>query len=177
MGINTTNFKFTSMKKLLYSFCFLSLFACKKSANHTVEIYLLKSFSVNTDTSTPFRLISIVDPVLETTPLIANSDIKSYTKATSTFSLNKDINDQLKGFGNNTGFAVVVDQKPVYYGRFHPLYMSSMTLGIATIDPILSGNSVPVSFITIDDQPAMKTMDKRNDAVLLNAFDATGRLK
>ncbi len=66
----------------------------------------------------------------------------------------------------------------MYYGRVHPAYLSSMTLGLATIDPILNDDyELIMRYVNIDQMPILQQLDKRNDERLLRALRETGRLR
>lgn len=167
-----------AMKWIL--FLLLPLFAlagCRKNGDAKVEIYLLRSYVTQNDPSNP-GLVSISNAVLEDTPFIRNEEIKNYDKQARSFRLYTNIKPDIQTFGPDKAFAVTVNNEPVYYGRVHPAYLSSMTLGLATIDPILNGDyELIMRYVLIDQMPILQQLDKRNDDRLLRAFRETGRLR
>jgi hypothetical protein len=167
------------MRCLLYCLLLLTLLAgCEKEHGQRVDIYLLRSFTVQTNSSHNPPLLSITGAVLEESPLVADGDIAYYNQATATFHLRKDIPSVIRSYGGDKAFAVTVDGKPVYYGRFHPSYLSSITFGLATIDPIfISGRELPVRFQSLQGSPALELLDLRNDKRLMDALKASGRLR
>jgi len=166
------------MKNLLYFACILFLFSCKKEgANSRVDIYLLKSFSINTDqTTTPYTQ-NISNAVLEDMPFVKNEDIDSYEEQTSTFILKKDIKELVKNYGSDKAFAVTIDNKPVYYGKFHSIILSSMMIGLPTIVQELTTNSLKINYIYLGQSADLKRLDKRNDQSILKVLKASHRLR
>lgn len=151
--------------------------SCKKSYNNSVEIYLLKSFTVNSVSLGQHTVPVIKDAVLENTPLVKNTDILSYNTSDYTFSLKKAIPEALKNVMQLTAFAVVVNKQPVYYGYIRPLYLSSIVFGIATIMPgFPSEHQLRIGFFYIDNAN-MEAFDQRNTPSLINALKADNRLK
>ena len=163
----------------LFSLIFILLLSCKKEHNGPeVDIYMLQSFSLNINQATNPATISISNAVLAETPLVADHDIRSYTRSTTTFNLRKDIKSTIQNYGPDKAFAVTVDKQVVYYGKFHPAYLSSITFGLATIDPIFySNNELKIHFAAIDGNSNLQQLDKRNDTLIINALSATGRLR
>jgi hypothetical protein len=155
------------------------LFAgCKKEGGAKVDIYVLQSFSRTVNTSVSPATISIANAVLASTPLVANEDIAHYQKATATFGLKKNIKALIKDFGPDKAFAVTVNGDPVYFGQFHPAYLSSIAFGVATIDPVLYNNKeLTIYFATVQGSAVLQALDKRNDNRLLTALKETGRLQ
>lgn len=172
------SFQTPAMKWILFLFIsLLAITGCRKNGDAKVEIYLLRSYITQTDPSNP-GLVSINNAVLEDTPFIRNEEIKSYDKQARSFRLYTNIKQDIQGYGADKAFAVTVNNDPVYYGRFHPAYLSSMTLGLATIDPILNGeNELIMRYVFIDQMPVLQQLDKRNDQRLLRALRETGRLR
>jgi hypothetical protein len=110
--------------------------------------------------------------------LVRDKDISYYARSTATFKLKKDIQAVIKNYDGSKAFAVTVDRKPVYFGRFHPSYLASLTLGLATMDPFLnSNNELMVNFVAIEGNNDLLLLDKRNDHRIINAFEASGRLR
>lgn len=168
------------MRKIfLFSLTLILFVGCKKEErNLRIDIYLLKSFTATVDQSTTPVTVSITNAVLDDTPLVADQDIQSYTKATTTFTLKKDIQTIIQNYGTDKAFAVMVNNQPVYYGMFHPLYLSSMTFGVATIAPGLSNkNGLKIDFILTEGNDVLQQLDKRNDERIINALKATNRLR
>lgn len=167
------------MKRLFYCCVLLLLFSgCKKKSTDKIEIYMLQSFVVRTEPATSPPTITITNAVLSTTPLVADNEIEFYTKSTTTFKLKTDIKPIIQNYSTDKGFAVVVNGQPVYYGQFHPAYLSSISFGIATIDPTLfSNNELKIDFPTITGNATLQQYDKRNDPLLINALSASGRLR
>jgi hypothetical protein len=160
---------------LLASVLFLG---CKKDRDSRVDIFLLKSFTVVNDPSTSPAAVRITNAELESSPLVSDQDIASYKLATTTFTLKKDIKPIIKDFGADKAFAVTVNRQPVYFGLFHPSYLSSMSIGIATIDPFLyNNNELPIQFVNLTGVAVLHPLDKRNDDMIINAFKASNRLR
>ena len=154
------------------------LMSCKKEHTSNVEIYMLTSFSVDIDQTTYPATLTISDPILDEKPLVADRDIIYYEKSSTTFWLRNDIKPLIKDYGANKGFAITVDKKPVYFGIFYPLYLSSIPFGLATISPLISGsNDLQINFSMIDGSSDLQQLDKRNDPTLLNALKESNRLK
>ena len=170
--------KTPAMRRIIVLIFSLAIFAgCKKEGGAKVEIYLLKSYSVDTVQGNP-SWVSIKNAVLDIAPFVRNEDIIYYDQLIHMFKLNRDILPIIKDYGPDKAFAVTVNGEPIYYGHFHPAYMSSITVGVATIDPIIFyHNELTISFVTILQSPALQLLDKRNDLRILNAFRATGRLR
>lgn len=139
---------------------------------------MVKSFNTVNNSSQPGpAATSLTDVVLETFPLVSNDDIAYYTKSTTTFKLRKDIGTTIYNYAGDKAFAVVVDDVPVYYGLFRPGYYSSIVFGIASIDPILyNDKNLKIEFVKLTPDP-FTALDKRNDDRLINALQATGRLR
>jgi hypothetical protein len=166
------------MKKIFYVFCIISLASCKKEGwNSQVEIYPLKSYTSNINQSTSPYTISISNAVPEETAFVNNEEIRYYDKNSNTFKLTVNIKERIKNFKEDKGFVVTVDKKPVYYGRFHPSYLSSLTVGVATIDPIMTTDDVKINYVFIDGSKDLQLLDKRNDENILQVLKASRRLK
>src|SRR5688572_21839900 len=115
----------------------VGIIGCNKDhdqSKNKVEIYLLESFSTVDNATTP-EAIAITDAKLEKKPLVANNDIEYYEQAQYLFKLKKNTKPLIKDFSKDRGFAVTVNDETVYYGLFHPTFLSSITFGVATIDP------------------------------------------
>jgi hypothetical protein len=166
------------MKSFLNLVIFLMAMAgCRKNGAAKVEIYLLQSYTTETNPANP-NIISINNAVLQDTPFVRDDEIRYYDQGARTFWIRTNIKQDVQTFGPDKAFAVTVNNVPVYYGRVHPAYLSSMTIGIATIDPILTGtNDLQMRYVFIDQMPQLQQLDKRNDPQILNAFRATGRLR
>lgn len=167
------------MRKLLfYSLIALLASACRKEPRSRVELYLLQSFNRTVDLSVAPGVTQISNAVLAGSPLVADKDIAWYSAVNKTFGLKKDISSQLKDYGPDKAFAVTVNGEPVYYGVFHPAYLSSIVFGIATIDPFwVTGKELPIRYTLYDNNPALQRLDKRNEARLLAALQQSGRLR
>jgi hypothetical protein len=162
---------------LFFLFSLLLLAGCRKNGAAKVEIYLLQSYTTSISSANP-GIVSINNPVLEDTPFVRDDEIAYYDQQSRTFRIRTNIKQDVQTFGPDKAFAVTVNNDPVYYGRVHPAYLSSITFGIATIDPILTGtNELPMRYAFMDQVPALQQLDKRNDPRILNAFRATGRLR
>ena len=163
---------------LFYCLSLILLVGCKKDHTSRIDIYLLKSFTSTIDQSTTPATVSITNAVLDDTPLVSDQDIKFYTKATTTFTLRKDVQTIIKSYGPDKAFAVTVDNQMVYYGKFHPFYLSSITFGVATIAPDLSNNNeLKIDFVTIVGNSFLHQLDKRNGSQIINTLKATNRLR
>jgi hypothetical protein len=154
---------------------------CNKNhdlSKNKVEIYLLESFSTVLNPASPYT-VSITNARLEKKPLVANGDIEYYKKAEYLFKLKKNIKPLIKDFSKDRGFAVTVNDETVYYGVFHPAFLSSLTFGVATIDPfaLTTESSVTMQYLNYDNNVQLAELDKRNDPRILNALSATGRLR
>ncbi|HRG24446.1 MAG TPA: hypothetical protein PLL23_08640 [Chitinophagaceae bacterium] len=166
------------MKGILFIIIsFLLLPGCRKKGTGKVEIYLLQSYTTDNDPSNP-GLVSINNAVLQDTPFVRDDEISYYDQQARSFRIRTNIKQDVQPFGPDKAFAVTVNNAPIYYGRVHPAYLSSITFGIATIDPILTGtNDLPMRYAFMDQVPALQQLDKRNDPAILNALRATGRLR
>ena len=130
------------MRQIFHSCLIIMFFAgCSKERSANVEIYLLKSFTAGVDTTRTPAINTITNAVLSQTPLVADKDIRFYKKENSTFILRKDIQTIIKDYGPDKAFAVTVDNRVIYYGRFHPPYLSYLVFGLATISPMLYKNT------------------------------------
>ncbi|HSB93617.1 MAG TPA: hypothetical protein VLC28_10880 [Flavitalea sp.] len=162
-------------------FALATISGCSKSGSAVgkkVDIYLLKSFTRTLDTSRQMGVILIEDAVLEDQPLVKNSDILFYERSTSTFKLLKNIQPQMDTLDSFDAFAVTVDGEPVYYGTFHPIYLSSILYGSATINPnYMENNRLKIDFAYLETFPFISTLDKRNDPRIIDAFSGSGRLR
>jgi len=165
----------------LYFLTVIMFIGCKKEKHDPgsrIDIYLLKSFTTTVDQSTMPATISITNAVLDDTPLVSDRDIKVYVKATTTFVLREDIQTVIQNYGPDKAFAVTVDKQPVYYGRFHPFYLSSISFGLATISPLpLNNDELQIDFATIEGNSVLQQLDNRNDNRIINALKATNRLR
>lgn len=139
---------------------------------------MLKSFRVNVDRTTNPATISISNAVLSDTPLVADNDIEFYIKYTTTFKLKKALKTIIQNYGPDKSFAVTVDKQPIYFGTFHPAYLSSIVFGVATIDPILfSDNELKIQFATITGNSYLLQFDKRNNSEIINSLNSIGRAR
>jgi len=153
------------------------LFGCRKEQGSRVDIYLLKSFNSGIDTTRSPVVNVITNAILDDTPLIANEDIRYYTRANCTFTLQKNIQAVIQNYGPDKAFVVTVNDQPVYYGKFHPMYMSSLIPGLATITPLFSNNNeLRIDFVNLGGT-FVDPLDKRNDARIVNALKETRRLR
>jgi len=162
--------------------CFLLLvigISCDKDhSDNRVEIYLLKSFSIVSNATIP-ETVTITDAKLEKNPLVADNDIEYYKQSEWLFKLKKNIRPLIQDFSSDKGFAVMVNNHVVYYGIFHPAFLSSITFGLATIDPFtfITESSVTMQYANFNNNPQLTQLDKRNDPRLLEAMSASGRLR
>jgi len=151
---------------------------CKKEQAPRVDIYMLQSFTTTVDNSTIPATVSITNAVLAGAPLVRDEDIESYTRSTANFKLSRDIQSIIKDYSSDKAFAVTVDKQPIYFGIFHPLHLSSMVFGLATIAPTLNPkNELPIRFALIDGNATLLQLDKRNDSRIILSLKATGRLR
>ena len=143
-----------------------------------VEIYLLESFSTVLNPAAPYA-VSVTDVRLEKDPLVANSDIEYYEQGEYLFKLRNNIKPLIKDFSKDRGFAVTVNNETIYYGVFHPAFLSSITVGVATIDPFAfsTETSLRMQYVNYNNDAQLAQLDKRNDPRILNALSATGRLR
>jgi hypothetical protein len=166
----------------LFACCLLLFAACKKNSQSTkggVNLHLLTSFDVKIDTTTYPATYSIINPVADPVPFVSNSDIIAYGRNETTFYLKKNIKPLIKDFGGNKAFVVTVDGTPVYYGRFHPSYYSSIVFGIATIDPMIFPNekSLRIDFAKMTAPAVTDPLDKRNDPLIIAWMAMSQRLR
>ncbi len=105
------------MRHIIYYCLTLTLFlGCKKESPSKVDIYMLKSFTVNVDQTTSPATVSISNAVLADTPLVTDKEIEFYKKSTTTFKLRKNIKPIIQNYGADKAFAVSVNNQPVYFG-------------------------------------------------------------
>lgn len=170
--------KNSRMRYIIFlSLLLFSLTGCKKEHGSRVDIYLLKSFTAGVDQSATPAVNTIANAVLEDAPLVSDDNILFYVQDSHTFLLRKDIKGIIQNYGPDKAFAVTVDGEVVYYGSFHPAYLSSMKVGLATIDPILVNNrELRIDFVNLTGT-FVHQLDKRNDKRIVDALKATGRLK
>lgn len=155
-----------------------SFHGCQKERTSSVAIYLLDEFTLAPDSTTFPATLAISDYRLAPTPLVKDTDIRYYNKSTSTFFLKNTIHPLIRHYGPKQAFAVTVNQQPVYFGLFHPGYLSSKLFGLATIDPILAGDPVlAIEFSHIDGHSFLQQKDRRNDPLLINDLKAAGKLR
>ena len=169
------------MRQIFLYFLTLILFiGCKKEEQGSgprIDIYLLKSFTTTINQSTTPTTISISNAVQDSTPLVSDHDIKVYIRATTTFVLRNDIQTIIQHYSLDRAFVVTVDNQPVYYGIFHPSYLSSINFGLATISPgQLNTHELKIDFPTIEGNSFLQQLDYRNDSRIINALKATKRL-
>lgn len=121
----------------------------------------------------------VLNAILDDAPLVANQDIEIYTRKTTTFTTKKDIKTILQNYGAEQAFVVTIDDQPVYYGKFHPSYLSSLDFGVATIDPLMIVNNkeLKINFVNIEGNSLLQQLDKRNDSRIINALRSSGRLR
>ena len=168
---------------LIFCFVLVLFTGCKKDQKSfgegpKVEIYLLSSFNFEINQSTYPATTVIKNPVLSDQPFVADQDIEYYSKNDFSFKLKRDIKPVIKNYGSDKAFAVTVDKQPVYFGKFHPAYLSSITFGVATIDPLFFiSNDLKINFATLTGSAALLPLDKRNDAELIKALEKTGRVR
>lgn len=168
---------FIMRQTFIYCLVLILLIGCKKENASKVDIYMLKSFTVNVDpTVSPAPMFSNV--VLADTPLVADEDIRFYTISTTTFTLKKDIQSVIMNYGADKAFAVTVDDEPVYFGIFHPMYLNSIPIGVAMIVPFsYKNNELEITFSTIEGNSDLKKLDKRNDKLITRSLMASGRIR
>jgi hypothetical protein len=166
------------MKRLsLLCLAVILLTGCRKEHGSRVDIYLLKSFQSSIDTTKTPAVNFITNAILDDTPLVADEDIKFYTRENCTFTLRKNIQAIIQNYRPDKAFAVTVNGQPVYYGRFHPMYLSSVLYGLSTITPLLTNNKeLKIDFVNLTGR-FVDTLDKRNDARIVNALKETRRLR
>lgn len=147
--------------------------------NPKVDIYKLKSFTIQPDQTTSPATLLLKDAVLSDTILVADKDIISYTQSSATFSLKNNIAPIIKDYTGNQGFAITVNKNPIYFGIFHPAYLSSMVIGIPTIDPIFYDikKELTMNYILITGNTYLSQIDKRNDSQIIDALKQSGRLR
>lgn len=166
------------MRNLLYVLVLMMFLGCKKDNDAKVSIYMLTSHTSSIDRTTFPVTVAISNAVLADTPLVTEKDIVFYMPSTTTFYLDKDIRHTIRNYGPDKAFAVTVGNEVVYYGKFHPLYLSSITFGMATISPpLLNGNELRIDFVTLTGSSSLLQLDKRNDSRIIYALKATGRLR
>lgn len=164
---------------LLISFLISSCAKDKATNAKRVDIYLLQSFSVSINQTTNPVTHTISNAILVDTPFVRNNEIRYYDKDTYTFRLDANVKERIKDYGPDKAFAVTVDGQPVYYGVFHPAYMSSLIVGLAYIDPIIvtTNNTLPIQYINTEGSATLQNLDRRNAKALLDALKASRRLR
>lgn len=167
------------MKRILLLLLTALVFTgCKKQDYDRVDIYLLKSWTQEINSTTNPGLLTISNAVLEDRPLVSDPEIKTYDHSSTSFQLYSEIKPVIAAFGPEKAFAVTLNGTPVYYGKFHPAYLSSTVIGVATIDPLLSGDyELPLRFIHIQGNAELASLDKRNHPAIIESFRRSGRLR
>jgi hypothetical protein len=151
--------------------------SCKKAADQKsggglVEIYALETFSLISQKCQ-------VDPsmaVLQANPVISNNEIISYSPTDYLFKLTAQGKQDSEIFESFPGFAVTVNKEVIYYGIHKPFTSSSscdhsitMYISFPSRNLVMNlGYPGPLPGITIDDQ--------RNNAKLIDALNAQGKL-
>jgi hypothetical protein len=160
------------------------LLGCRKKDTPTieqdasVEVYLLTSYNIDINPTTYPTTLIISNAILADAPLIANQDIEFYQQSTTTFKLKKNINSIINEYDSKQAFAVTVNKKPVYYGQFHPLYLNSITFGLAIVNiPAWKEGECRIEFPMIDGSADLQQLDKRNDDLIIKSLKASGRLR
>lgn len=163
---------------LIYCLALILFAGCKKEHGSRIDIYMLKSFTSTIDQSTTPATVSITNAILEDKPLVADQDIRFYTRATTTFTLRKDLQETIQNYGSDKAFAVTIDNQPVYYGSFHPMYLSSMIFGMATISPLqFKSYDLKIDYTILVGNSTLQQLDKRNSSKIINTLKATNRLR
>lgn len=138
-----------------------------------VEFYLLKSY----DTA-PGTNFGIINAKIEKKPFIHFSEIEQYDDSTYQFILEKAAIDRIKPILKPTAFAVTVNKQIIYAGFFRQNFLSS-SCDCIRIDPqccLFQENKIVVElgYASPND---LSSIDKRNDAVLLQTLAEAGKLK
>jgi hypothetical protein len=159
---------------LLSTITFL-LIGCKKDGSDgQVEMYVLKTYQLMVGRCQVDGAAS----TLEDKPFVFNDDIINYSKADYRFLLTNKAIQKIKAFGAFQPFAVTVNKQVIYYAIFKPSISSSscdhsitMDVDWANANGILLKLDYPgqLQGVVIDDQ--------RNNATLLKALSAQGKLK
>src|SRR5687767_14614124 len=118
-----------------YCLFFILLFTgcAKDHVDSELAIYELRSFQLQLNRDTDPHTVYITDAVLADVPLVSDGDIRWYDRGSYTFKLSKDLEPVISSYSSDRAFAVTIDKEPVYYGLFHPAYLSSLVFGLATI--------------------------------------------
>lgn len=170
----------TVLFRLLPIIGFLFLIpSCEKSEKISgeVEFYLLKSFETVDNTCE----ISASSVDLESYPLIAYSDIKSYSSKDYVFRVTNDAVETIEALEHSVlglPFAVTADDELIYTGYFWPSYSSAMCQWIV-IDPLMWGgnNELHVELGYPGTFEGVVIPDERNNEKILDIFRRDGKLK
>jgi hypothetical protein len=110
-------------------------------------------------------------------PVISNDEILTYSRGNYLFSLTDNGKQDTELFNTYHAFAVTVNKEVIYYGFYKPSTSSSscdhsitMYISFPSRNLVMNlGYPSPMPGATIDDQ--------RNNAILLAALNAQGKLR
>ena len=169
----------TMQKLLTILVCFTCLIACKKDkagAEKNVEFYLLESYQLVTGKCQ-------VDPSttrLQNSALVSNDDILWYDESDHEYRLTTSAVQKINGLQGRTPFAVTVDKQIIYLGIYMPPIMSSTCEHSITMYASTQANTayMMLGYPGWIRTPGTSTInDQRNDASLLAALKAQGKLR
>ena len=164
------------MKKLIILCLPFLLLSCKQiaptqTAENTFAIYTLKDSTMYTSLALQHPIDSLV---LDDTPFLTSSYLKSYTWSTHTFELTSEMNSKwgqmqkLRGKSSGVPFIVTVGKEKIYIGTFWWAYSSMMPSGCAVIQVI--------SIYPYKIDLSIGATDKRSDPRIYNSLKEAGVL-
>ena len=166
------------MNRLLLLLVLVAGLYCKKSrtagsGNDLVEIYALKSFQL-----VPQKCQ--VDPataVLQDVPVISNDEILTYSRGNHLFSLTDGGKQDTEQFNTYHAFAVTVNKEVIYYGFYKPFTSSSSCDHSITMYISFPSRTLVMNLGYPSPMPGIAIDDQRNNATLLAALNAQGKLR
>lgn len=148
-------------------------FACNKlTQDEIVGIYLMKSYEL-----IPGKcLVNDHTIVLQDTPFITNDEILRYSAANYQYTLTKNGDDKFRSLSPRTPLAIIVNKEIVFTGINVPPYVSSTCENSIVMTWIDSRKvRAMLGYTCSTYNPGIN--DKRNNAKLLSAFAAQGKLE
>jgi hypothetical protein len=165
-----------SMRFLLFILALLfTIASCKKDsvAGVSVEMYLLKSYSL-----VPGKCqVDAGSATLQTIPFIKNEDIIEYSRINYTYKLTDTSFQKINTVWSGQAFAVTVDKQVIFYGIFKPSISSSSCEHSVTMDFNSQTDHTIILHLGYPNGSASGTSDQRNNAKILNALRAQGKLR
>ena len=164
------------MNKLVLLWLPILFLSCKQIAltqksENTFAIYTLKDSTIYTSLALQHPIDSLI---LEDTPFLTSSYLKSYTWATHTFELTPEMNSKwgqlqkLRGKSGGVPFIVTVGKEKIYIGTFWWRYSSLMPSGCVIIH-VISPYPYKIDL-------SKGAADKRSDPRIYNSLKDAGVL-